>query len=232
MSDVVLECRQLSKHYVQGKQRLTVLQSVDMTVYRGESLAIVGASGAGKSTLLNLLGGLDSYDEGYVALKGQRYDQMNHRQMAWLRNHELGFVYQFHHLLSEFSAVENTAMPLMIRGIKARQAKARAAEMLDRVGLSGRLHHRPSELSGGERQRVAIARAVVAEPSCVLMDEPTGNLDEKTAENMQQLLAELNQQLGICFIVVTHDRQMAQAQQRRLLLSEGCLTETAVDELV
>lgn len=224
MSSIILECQQVSKVYTQGKQKLKVLDDISFTISKGETLAITGSSGAGKSTLLNLLGGLDKSSSGIIRLKGQQYDQLNDKQLAALRNQELGFVYQFHHLLSEFSALENAAMPLLIRGEKKAKAYQQAAVMLEKVGLAERLDHRPAQLSGGERQRVAIARAVVGEPACVLMDEPTGNLDEETANAIQTLLNELNQQLGICFVIVTHDKTMAAAQQRQLQLQGGRLS--------
>lgn len=225
MSSIILECQQVGKVYTQGKQELRVLDEISFTIHKGETLAITGSSGAGKSTLLNLLGGLDRSSSGTIRLKGQQYDQLNDKQLAHLRNTELGFVYQFHHLLSEFSALENAAMPLLIRGVKKYQAYQQATAMLEKVGLAARLDHRPAQLSGGERQRVAIARAVVGEPACVLMDEPTGNLDEETANAIQALLNELNQQLGICFVIVTHDKDIAAAQQRQLKLQGGRLSE-------
>lgn len=225
MTDIILQCSQVYKNYPQGQQTVSVLQGVDMCVRRGETVAIVGTSGAGKSTLLNVLGGLDQCSQGYVALNGQRYDTLSNQQLARLRNQQLGFVYQFHHLLTEFSAQENAAMPLLIRGMGRKAALQKAADVLAQTGLAERLDHRPAQLSGGERQRVAIARAIVADPACVLMDEPTGNLDEQTALNIQQLLANLNQQSGICFVIVTHDRDMAAAQQRRLTLHNGRLSE-------
>lgn len=225
MNDVILQCNQVSKRYRQGKQSLTVLDNINLKICRGETVAIVGSSGAGKSTLLNVLGGLDNCSEGTVSLKGQRYDQLKDKQLSVLRNTQLGFVYQFHHLLSEFSALENAAMPLLIRGLKRQRAFEQARVMLEQVGLGERVQHRPSELSGGERQRVAIARAIVGDPACVLMDEPTGNLDEHTANQIQQLLATLNQRLGICFVIVTHDMQVANAQQRVLKLHNGRITE-------
>ena len=231
MTETIIRCHQLAKTYQQGKQSLTVLSGIDFSVYKGESVAVIGASGSGKSTLLNLLGGLDQCADGYVELLGSRYDQLKEKQLAELRNRELGFVYQFHHLLTEFDALENTAMPLLIRGMKSKEAKAQATKMLEKVGLSQRLTHRPSELSGGERQRVAIARALVANPSCVLMDEPTGNLDEQTASQIQALIKELNQEFETCFILVTHDMQIAKDQQRIFSLHEGSLTELNKNEL-
>lgn len=231
MKETIIECCQLSKTYQQGAQSLTILDEINFVVHKGESIAIIGSSGSGKSTLLNLLGGLDRCSSGYVELRGMRYDQLKERELAQLRNKELGFVYQFHHLLAEFDAVENTAMPLLIRGMKPKDAKAQAAKILGKVGLSQRLTHRPSELSGGERQRVAIARALVANPSCVLMDEPTGNLDEQTAAQIQDLIKELNREFETCFILVTHDMKIAKEQQRIFLLHEGCLKELSKDEL-
>ncbi len=231
MTETIIRCHQLAKTYWQGKQSLTVLNGIDFSVYKGESVAVIGSSGSGKSTLLNLLGGLDQCAEGYVELKGHRYDQMQEKELAKLRNRELGFVYQFHHLLTEFDALENTAMPLLIRGMKPQEAKAQAAQMLEKVGLGQRLTHRPSEMSGGERQRVAIARALVAHPSCVLMDEPTGNLDEQTAAQIQDLIKELNSEFETCFILVTHDMKIAKEQQRIFSLHEGILRELGKDEL-
>lgn len=232
MAETIICCHQLSKAYLQGREQLNILQKIDFSVYKGESVAVIGASGSGKSTLLNLLGGLDQCTEGYVELLGQRYDQLKEKELSELRNRQLGFVYQFHHLLREFDALENTAMPLLIRGMKFREAKDQAAEILAKVGLSGRLTHRPSELSGGERQRVAIARALVGRPSCVLMDEPTGNLDEKTACQIQDLIRNLNQEFDICFILVTHDMQIAREQQRIFSLHDGFLKELSHDQLV
>lgn len=230
MSDVVLCCHELVKKYQQGREELQVLKGINLSIGKGETVAIVGSSGSGKSTLLNLLGGLDVASSGYVELLGNQYGRLGENELAGLRNRELGFVYQFHHLLAEFDALENAAMPLLIRGIPVRAAKEAAAVMLGKVGLGGRVNHRPSQLSGGERQRVAIARALVASPSCVLMDEPTGNLDESTASHVQALLQQLNEELGICFVVVTHDRQIALRQQRILALHDGQLREVEKNE--
>lgn len=224
-SQPVISCQHVSKVYQQGSESITVLDNVCFDIQRGESIAIVGASGAGKSTLLNLLGGLDTCSHGHVEVQGKNLALLNNKQMARTRNLELGFVYQFHHLLSEFDALENAAMPLLIRGLKRAEAFDKASILLQQVGLGQRLKHRPSELSGGERQRVAIARALVAEPSCVLMDEPTGNLDEQTAEHIQRLLLQLNDELATSFILVTHDRTIAKQQQRILQLHDGHLTE-------
>lgn len=232
MTELVLHCQTLIKQYQQGEQHLVVLKGIDMSIARGESVAIVGASGSGKSTLLNLLGGLDSASSGYVELLGHRYDDLKEKTLASLRNKELGFVYQFHHLLSEFDAVENVAMPLLIGGISSKKAKQQAADILAKVGLRDRMYHRPSQLSGGERQRVAIARALVANPSCVLMDEPTGNLDETTATYIQDLLTQLNHDLGICFVLVTHDKAIAKRQKRILSLHDGILREIQKDEWI
>ena len=221
--DVVLACRRLEKHYREGGQTLQVLSGVELQIARGERVAIVGASGSGKSTLLNLLGGLDEPDGGDVAIAGRSWQSMQEKQRAAWRNQQLGFVYQFHHLLAEFSAVENVSMPLLIAGWKKRAAEQEAAAMLAAVGLAARLSHRPSQLSGGERQRVAIARALVNKPACVLMDEPTGNLDADNAAHVQRLLADLNSQYGMAFVLVTHDRALAAQQQRCLVLDHGQL---------
>lgn len=224
-SQPVIRCHNVSKVYQQGSERITVLDKVCFDIHQGESIAIVGASGAGKSTLLNLLGGLDTCSGGYVEVRGQNLTLLNDKKVARIRNRELGFVYQMHHLLSEFDALENAAMPLLIRGMKRAEAFDKARVLLQQVGLGKRLKHRPSELSGGERQRVAIARALVAQPSCVLMDEPTGNLDEQTAEHIQRLLLQLNEELETSFVLVTHDSAIANQQQRILQLHDGHLTE-------
>jgi len=225
---VVLACHNLVKYYHQGPQQLTVLNGIELTVRRGERVAIVGASGSGKSTLLNMLGGLDLPSSGEVRVDNKQLTGLSETQRGHLRNHSLGFVYQFHHLLGEFTAQENVAMPLLIRGLTAKEAAETASTMLGRVGLSERLSHKPSELSGGERQRVAIARALVTEPACVLMDEPTGNLDRQTAESIHQLINELNEKLATSFVVVTHDHQMAERMDRVLTLSDGQLMEDHV----
>jgi lipoprotein-releasing system ATP-binding protein len=219
----VIRCRHLSKRYTQGPQQVDVLLDVNLDVYPGECIAVVGSSGSGKTTLLNMLGGLDMPSGGQIEVAGCDLASMNDRDRASLRNRYLGFVYQFHHLLGEFSALENVAMPLLIGGSSTKVASDRAAELLARVGLSHRLTHKPSELSGGERQRVAIARALVSAPRCVLMDEPTGNLDHRTAQGIHELMRSLNQQLDTSFVVVTHDERFAATLDRVLVLSNGCL---------
>jgi len=221
---MVISCRDLCKTYAQGDLSVSVLNGVNLDLARGESLAIVGASGSGKSTLLHLLGGLDSISVGSVSILGQDVAQMNETQRGELRNRSLGFIYQFHHLLPEFTAVENVAMPLLIRGMKPAEAHPQAIAMLDQVGLAHRLRHLPTELSGGERQRVAVARALVTKPACVLADEPTGNLDRNSAHALFELMQELNARLQTSFIIVTHDLELANRMQRSLRLVDGTLT--------
>lgn len=223
MNEPVLQARRLVKRYQQGPREIVVLDELDFTVKAGERIAIVGSSGSGKTTLLNLLGGLDSPTSGEVSVAGYDLAGVSEMQRGILRNRFIGFVYQFHHLLAEFSALENVCMPLYIAGLSDKEASARAASLLERVGLGERLTHKPAELSGGERQRVAIARALVSEPKCVLMDEPTGNLDRQTALEIHALMKELSTSLATSFIVVTHDEALAAAMDRRLSLAAGKL---------
>lgn len=227
---VSLSCQQVAKTYTQGPEQVPVLNNLDLQVASGERLAIVGASGSGKSTLLNILGGLDEPSEGAVVLAGHDYSTLTEKAKTQLRNAKLGFVYQFHHLLPEFTALENAAMPLLIAGIAKKSAYEKALHLLARVGLADRANHKPSELSGGERQRVAIARALACDPACVLMDEPTGNLDSDTASSIEALMLELNKELNTSFVVVTHDRDLASRMDRTLELKHGqlhALGETA-----
>lgn len=222
----VLACNKLVKEYRQGPDSIRVLNGINCKIASGETVSIVGASGSGKSTLLNLLGGLDLPTEGEILLNGQCLNQLNEKERGLLRNKFMGFVYQFHHLLPEFSAIENVMMPLLIAKTSLSEAKGKSHAMLESVGLSHRASHKPAELSGGERQRVAIARALVAEPSCVFMDEPTGNLDTRTARSVQDLMADLNQQFNTSFVIVTHDEQLAATMDRTLYLADGKLTDS------
>lgn len=223
--EVVIEASDVHKSYLQGGNRLHVLRGVTLTVAPAERVAIVGLSGSGKSTLLHLLGGLDSPDRGSVRVKGRDIYTMNERDLGLFRNRTLGFVYQFHHLLAEFSALENVAMPLLIGGAKRSEANIKAEEMLGSVGLSERLTHTPGQLSGGERQRVAIARALVTDPDCVLADEPTGNLDEQTSGEVNDLMIALSESLRISFVVVTHNLTLAGEMDRTLHLHQGQLDD-------
>ena len=225
VNNSVLSCSRISKSYKQGSNIITVLENVDLNIKAAERVAIVGTSGSGKTTLLNLLGGLDLPTTGTVTVAGKNLNNINDSERGLLRNEYLGFVFQFHHLLGEFTALENVAMPLFINGRPQKEAEASAEIMLKRVGLFSRLSHKPSELSGGERQRVAIARALVNSPKCVLLDEPTGNLDKFTAREIQSLLIDLNDSFDTSFIVVTHDELVADSMHRKLVLEGGTLHE-------
>jgi len=222
-ANAVLSCRNLSKRYEEGPQSVTVLDDLQLELLPGERVAIVGSSGSGKSTLLNMLGGLDTPSSGSVWLAGEQLSALNEKQRGPLRNRALGFVYQFHHLLAEFTALENVCMPLLIGKTSISEARQRATELLERVGLGHRLSHKPAELSGGERQRVAIARALVNRPGLVLLDEPTGNLDNHTAQGIQELMRELSSQSQTAFLIVTHDLQLARQMDRVLSLEDGKL---------
>lgn len=219
----VLEARGINKSYRDGAEVTQVLQQVELDVPVGKMVAIVGSSGSGKSTLLHILGTLDQADSGSLLLAGQQVSKLSANAKAALRNDKLGFIYQFHHLLMDFTALENVAMPLRIRGLAGEEAEQQASALLEKVGLSHRLKHKPSELSGGERQRVAIARALVTKPALVLADEPTGNLDQHTAEAIYQLLRQLNRDFKTSFVVVTHDRQLASRLDQQYLMTDGKL---------
>lgn len=222
MSNIVLQATHIHKQFSDGKNTVEVIKDLSLDVHAGEFVSIVGSSGSGKSTLLHILGGLDRPSSGQVLLQQQRFDSLGEAERGYLRNQHLGFVYQFHHLLPEFSALENVAMPLMLRaGTQYKQVKAEAEYLLNRVGLSHRLTHKPGELSGGERQRVAMARALVGKPTVMLADEPTGNLDRATAMKIFELLYELRQEFNMAMLVVTHDENLAQSADRILHMQDG-----------
>ena len=225
MNDAVIVCRNLTKQFSQGDLSVPVLKGVNLDLQKGEMLAIVGASGSGKSTLLHVLGGLDAPTSGDISILGQNIAKINEEARCQLRNRSLGFIYQFHHLLPEFSALENVAMPLLIRRLASEEAYDRAADVLKLVGLGHRFTHTPGELSGGERQRAAVARALVTNPSCILADEPTGNLDRETAEKVFDLMLELNHKISASLIIVTHDQRLANRAQRILQLIDGVLRD-------
>ena len=224
MTSPIIQCQHLSKDFREGTLETKVLHDISLSINTGDRIAVVGSSGSGKSTLLHLLGGLDSPSAGSVHLQGQDISTLPIKTLSKLRNNMLGFVYQFHHLLGEFDAVENVALPLVIGGEKPKIAQEQARELLDQVGLGHRLQHKPAELSGGERQRAAIARALITRPACLLADEPTGNLDHKTAQQTFDLMLALNQDLGTALIIVTHDIELAQRMDTVLTLREGTFT--------
>ncbi|EZQ10337.1 MULTISPECIES: lipoprotein-releasing ABC transporter ATP-binding protein LolD [unclassified Acinetobacter] len=222
MSNIVLEAKNIHKHFTDGKSTVEVIKGLDLVVEQGQFVSIVGSSGSGKSTLLHVLGGLDRPSEGVVMLNGQRFDTLGEAERGFLRNEHLGFVYQFHHLLPEFTALENVSMPLMLRkDANFKEVKERAEYLLNKVGLSHRLTHKPGELSGGERQRVALARALVAQPKLMMADEPTGNLDRKTAVTIFELLSDLRKEFNMAMLIVTHDEQLAQTADKILHMQDG-----------
>lgn len=226
-NQAVLSASQLSKSFTDGQLKTDVLNNINLTVNRSDRIAIVGSSGSGKSTLLHILGGLDSPTEGQVLVQGNDIHAMKNKAASRLRNQHLGFVYQFHHLLPEFTAVENVAMPLVIGGMSPSLAQEQATALLDKVGLAHRFQHKPSELSGGERQRAALARALITEPACLLADEPTGNLDHRTAQGIFELILKLNEDFGTALVIVTHDTGLAAKMDQQLTLIDGCLASGA-----
>ncbi|KTD40893.1 lipoprotein-releasing ABC transporter ATP-binding protein LolD [Legionella parisiensis] len=225
MNDIILNAKKLCKSYNDGTSKVDVLRGINLSIAQGERLAIIGPSGSGKSTLLHLLGGLDKPTSGEVWIKDVNWQKINEKQRCKLRNQGLGFIYQFHHLLPEFTALENVCMPLLLANISVKAAEAEANKMLDDVGLKERKTHKPAQLSGGERQRVAIARALVHQPYCVLADEPTGNLDQTTATKVFDLMLELNRKMSTALVIVTHDHQLAKQMDRVLVLGEGVLSD-------
>lgn len=224
MSDLILQCQNLHKSYHDGTASVDVLKGIDFTLRSADRVAIVGPSGSGKSTLLHLLGGLDQPSKGQVLIQNENWQALNEKKRCRLRNQQLGFIYQFHHLLPEFTALENVAMPLLLAGLTIEQARQQAHDTLTEVGLAKRETHKPAQLSGGERQRVAIARALVHKPRCVLADEPTGNLDQHTASKVFELMLAMNEKMKTALVIVTHDQQLAQKMDQQLTLQEGKLT--------
>lgn len=223
-NSVILQAKQLTKHYSQGDLDVEALKGINLAIYQGQRVAIMGASGSGKSTLLHLLAGLEQPSSGSVILDGIDLNKVSEAKLSKLRNQSLGFIYQFHHLLGEFTLLENVAMPLLIGGHSIKQAKKQAQQLLQRVGLDHRVMHKPGELSGGERQRAAVARALINKPKCILADEPTGNLDSKTAEQVYQLMLALNQEMQVSFIIVTHDLQLAKKMDTVLVMEDGVIS--------
>ena len=225
---IAIECKNISKQFADGELKTNVLSDVNLSVQKGDRIAIIGSSGSGKSTLLHLLGGLDKPTSGSIKVHGQDINRLSVKTLSQLRNQSLGFVYQFHHLLPEFSAIENVAIPLIIGGTKPKKAEQQAKDLLIKVGLSHRLVHKPSELSGGERQRAALARALITQPDCLLADEPTGNLDHRTAQGIFDLILELNESLGTALVIVTHDIELASQMGKMLTLKDGRLASLQV----